>query len=596
MPEVDFQASTELENILQRSARKRKQLPEFYGARVLLAANLASLMAELHELGHYMVDLKPMNMRFYPHAWYMAILDTDGFSIGGPGRLPARQFSDEYIAPEARGKKPEQLGAEQDLFALAVIIFRLLNNGIHPYQGVDRGNHPTTLQERIFAGLYAYGLTPHSAVQPAPSSIHDFLESRTRSLFDRAFRAAAPRPAASEWRDHLKGLITQGALVKCAAHPREHAHFSLGCGLCQVEQKLATTRARQSFVRPTPVQSSGGVLTGLATGTPSRIRSGPTQPTLIPTYQYPSPPLRRSSSWSPAKITAALAAVVTVTAIYLSSGTKQTAATISPQPSKVVTVPTTTPRLASTGPAPTNAVPTPTETWSGQVYQVGRASPFPVSMSISAKGVEIDYPERNCSGVLNLAGTYNEYSFYVEKITKGAFDRIKKSGCVSGAIVTQRVGTTLIWGWTGSNDGLPFVVYGTLGTPAPSALTYAAASPRGVATANMNGLWSGQAQQINRDKPFAVKMMLSGDGGQIEYADSLCSGTLSRVGSFGDYFFFAETIAKGRFDAARKTGCLPGIVIAQRSGATMTWGWVGSYERSPVIVYARLNQSITNSR
>ena len=134
MPEVDFQLSTDLENILQKSARQRKNLPEFYGARVLLAANLAALVAELHALGNYMVDMKPMNMRFYPHAWYMAIIDTDGFSINGRRRIPSRQFSDEYIAPEAHGKKPEQLGLEQDLFALAVIIFRLLNNGVHPFQ------------------------------------------------------------------------------------------------------------------------------------------------------------------------------------------------------------------------------------------------------------------------------------------------------------------------------------------------------------------------------------------------------------------------------------------------------------------------------
>src|ERR1700722_15821366 len=55
MPEVSLDASTVLGNILQKSARKSKKLPEFYGARVLLAANLAALMAELHALGHYMV-------------------------------------------------------------------------------------------------------------------------------------------------------------------------------------------------------------------------------------------------------------------------------------------------------------------------------------------------------------------------------------------------------------------------------------------------------------------------------------------------------------------------------------------------------------
>jgi hypothetical protein len=247
MPEVDFQASTELENILQRSARQRKQLPEFYGFRVQLAANLAALMAELHALRHYMVDMKPMNMRFYPSTWYMAILDTDGFSINGTPRLPARQFSDEYIAPEAQRKLPEQLGLDQDLFALAVIIFRLLNNGIHPYQGMGRDTDPTTLQERIFAGLYAYGLTPHRGVQPTPSSIHEYLEDATRGLLDRAFQANGLRPTAEDWFNHLGELIRHKTLVRCAVNRPDHAHFSKGCGLCALEKRRTAAQmgARQ---------------------------------------------------------------------------------------------------------------------------------------------------------------------------------------------------------------------------------------------------------------------------------------------------------------------------------------------------------------
>jgi hypothetical protein len=260
MPEVDIQASTELENVLQKAMRTRKGISEFYGTRVLLAANLAALMAELHALGHHMIDMKPINMRFYPHAWYMAILDTDGFSINGQCRLPGHQYSDEYIAPEARGKSPESLGLEQDLFALATIIFRLINNGLHPYQGIDLGNHPTTLQERIFAGLYAYGVRGHPAVRPAPSSIHQYLEDETRALFDRAFQISGSRPTSAEWRDHLNGLITNKVLVRCAADSKNHAHFSKGCGLCALSPSGSRASARQQ-----PVQAPATVLNTLPT-------------------------------------------------------------------------------------------------------------------------------------------------------------------------------------------------------------------------------------------------------------------------------------------------------------------------------------------
>lgn len=306
MPEVDFHASTELENMLQKSARKLKKLPEFYGVRVLLAANMAALCTELHKLGHYMVDMKPVNMRFYPQSSYMAILDTDGFSINGPRRMPAQQFSDEYIAPEAKGKNPASLGVEQDRFALAVIIFRLLNNGIHPFQGVDHSDHPTNLQDRIFAGLYAYGLHRHKSVAPAPSSIHEYLETTTRRLFDRAFTKPHDRPSADEWRDHLNSFIVEKTLLRCADNEAEHAHFSLGCGLCALEKRRSNIK--MGTQPPPVVQSSALVLGTLLTGSKNLAPQAVLQ-------QTQPPPRHVRDVRKIAKILAATAGVAAIFAI-----------------------------------------------------------------------------------------------------------------------------------------------------------------------------------------------------------------------------------------------------------------------------------------
>jgi hypothetical protein len=287
MPEIDLTTTTDLENILQKSRRRQKNLPEFYGGRVLLAANTAALLAEFHLRGHHMVDMKPANIRFYPHQWYAAILDTDGFSINGARRFPAHHFSDEYIAPEARGEKPESLGLEQDLFALGVIIFRLMNNGIHPFQGIDVGNssHPTTLQERIFAGRYAYGLTARRDLLPARASIHNYLERETRELFDRAFAASGARPTAAEWHDHIKKLIAKNILVRCAVNSKDHAHFSMGCGHCALERNRGNLRGGATYpTRQTP-QSAGNILTTLPT---ARYPSGTQMPNFRPNFKHPS--------------------------------------------------------------------------------------------------------------------------------------------------------------------------------------------------------------------------------------------------------------------------------------------------------------------
>jgi hypothetical protein len=138
----------------------------------------------------------------------------------------------------------------------------LLNNGIHPFQGVDVGpsDNPTTIQECIFAQLYAYGRAGHRSVRPVPPSTHAFLEDQTRELFDRAFTPGQTRPTSAEWRDHLSGLIKNKTLVRCSARPNDHAHFSKGCGLCALDRPSA--KGTSSPRPPTP-QTSGSVLNGL---------------------------------------------------------------------------------------------------------------------------------------------------------------------------------------------------------------------------------------------------------------------------------------------------------------------------------------------
>lgn len=280
MPEIDFGRSTSLVNLLQKNSRKLEGISDYYGYRVLVARNLASVFAELHRAGHHMIDMKPANLRFYPAVSWMAVVDADGFSIAGVnGRLGALQLSDEYIAPESWKRKPAELGLEQDLFALAAIIFQLLNNGVHPFAGTVTGSAATDLQARIVEGLYPYAIAPRAGLRPSTASIHRMFRRGTREMFDAAFLTAR-RPSAGEWRDHLDTLVAQ--LTPCAAHPDEHVHFGVGCGFCGHQ-------ARIDAVRITPRRAV-------------RVRSAP-PPRYVPPVQYavprsfamPLPRKRRSS-------------------------------------------------------------------------------------------------------------------------------------------------------------------------------------------------------------------------------------------------------------------------------------------------------------
>lgn len=254
MPFIDLAHADSLDTLLVKALRQQRGWPENYAFRVYAAQNVAAMVAELHRLGHHIIDLKPQNLSVYKDTMYVAVVDCDGLSIAGASdrRFPGHQFTDGYRAHEGvrDGLDPEQLGEEQDRFALAVVLFQLLNNGVHPFQGVPtkRGMQLGTEQERINAGLYAYDASPNPYQGPSPASLHESLEDKTRALFHRAFTGRR-RPSAREWRDHLRELIDRRILVPCKDNPEAHAHFSKGCGLCRLDQ---TIRQRAAAARQRP--------------------------------------------------------------------------------------------------------------------------------------------------------------------------------------------------------------------------------------------------------------------------------------------------------------------------------------------------------
>lgn len=249
MPAVDVRATSELECILQEKQARALKLPTGLGAKITLAANLAAVIAELHAQRHYVVDLKPVNLRFYPQSLYMAMLDCDGFSIQGQGeRFAAPQITPDYLAPEFQAKALTAAGEEQqDRFALAVVVFQLLNFGLHPYSGRPRTDAlATDIPGRIRQRAYAYGLRANTHQLPNLSSGHQAMPMDLRTLFDRAFDGAdAGRPSAAEWRSLLTGYAqrTNQRLLVCRRNA-EHQHYAgQACAACERADLLAKARA-----------------------------------------------------------------------------------------------------------------------------------------------------------------------------------------------------------------------------------------------------------------------------------------------------------------------------------------------------------------
>lgn len=239
MPRIELDRAASLDHFMQRATRQKLKLSENYEYRLRIACNLSAMVAALHEKKHYIVDLKPSNVYVYKESMLISMLDCDGFSIlGDKARYPAEFVSEEYIYPEGMDQGCDEMGEEQDKFALAVIIFKLLNNGIHPFSGTPRKSNAValTIQERITQYLYAYGSWADLYQAPHPYSIHDYFTKETLELFDRAFVRGLKRPTAQEWEHHLRKL---SANLKHCEKNRNHVYFtSKGCGLCMMEEKF----------------------------------------------------------------------------------------------------------------------------------------------------------------------------------------------------------------------------------------------------------------------------------------------------------------------------------------------------------------------
>ncbi len=265
MPEIDFKATRSLVTYTERREAQRFLSPEQRSLprRVAVCSNLCALMADLHSQGHAFVDFKDQNVRVYPEQDLVSFIDNDGFRIqGGGGRLfPGLYTTPTFNSPESVLGPKDQLGELHDRFVLAILLFRILNHGIHPFQGVPKRSMSATASfdiDRLIADqCYAYGVQGSSQLTPTVGSIHEFWDSKTLAMFERTFSTADPkeRISASEWVRHLRAIQKTG-FVRCDQHPDdiEHVHFAGNrCSQCHLSDR---SNQMASHVRPGAAQPS----------------------------------------------------------------------------------------------------------------------------------------------------------------------------------------------------------------------------------------------------------------------------------------------------------------------------------------------------
>jgi peptidoglycan hydrolase-like protein with peptidoglycan-binding domain len=260
MPQIDFKQAWTLQRVTRPTQRARHGIPDSLRLRLYAAINLSIVLKGLHEVGHHVIDLKPQNALVYNDknqrsASYVALVDCDGFQIRGPDRVrhDAQLATPEFMLPKAAREHADGVtfdqdainehAAEQDAFALAIIIFQLLNESLHPMSGIEVGSSgvPAELGVRLFCGgkFYPYGLKENPCIRPDRDSIHLWFEPALRQFFDRAFTGKTRPPRPSEWADLLSHF--KDDTYTCAANSN---HWKLGdvCGICARDALLQPTQ------------------------------------------------------------------------------------------------------------------------------------------------------------------------------------------------------------------------------------------------------------------------------------------------------------------------------------------------------------------
>ncbi|HEY7035263.1 MAG TPA: hypothetical protein VH482_28245 [Thermomicrobiales bacterium] len=203
-------------DIYNRSRRRELNLTLAPVFPYKVARNLAAAVASLHAMNYVVGDLNELNVLVTKDT-LVTLIDVDSFQVtaSAPG-LPTRIFrcpvgKDEYTAPELIGKPFAQVdrSPQHDRFALAVLIFRLLMDGNHPFRGrwLAAGDSPS-IAHKIKNGWFPHASHQHLNIEPPPhtrslDSLDPALAALMRRCFEQGHSHPDRRPTADEWRHAL---------------------------------------------------------------------------------------------------------------------------------------------------------------------------------------------------------------------------------------------------------------------------------------------------------------------------------------------------------------------------------------------------------
>jgi serine/threonine protein kinase len=289
---------------------RRKKSPSFHYLYLYRTArNLASAVSALHAKGYVIGDVNESNILISTSA-LVTLVDTDSFQVDDPQHGVVHRClvgKPEFTPPELQSQSFDQVVRvpEHDLFGLAVLIFQLLMEGTHPFDGKFQGSgEPPAKEKRIAEGHFVYGTrsVPYSPKPGAPP--FDILPSTLQQLFVRCFEKGynnpQVRPEPQTWVTALKEA--ENALITCSQN-KQHLYGShlRACPWCDRKKQLqglepfpplSRRQASTPIQIPLPPAIPNSLGLGLPSVTlsqfPSQTTNTQKQPSSLP--RTPTPP------------------------------------------------------------------------------------------------------------------------------------------------------------------------------------------------------------------------------------------------------------------------------------------------------------------
>ena len=197
------------------SANERRQLhkkKQDYEYRAILGVNIAEAFRWLHAIHVRIGDVNPSNI-LVAEDGSVTVIDCDSFQIPGPSGhqpYPCTVGSPEYTAPEIDDFQRQFRSQDSDNFALAVLLYQLLGNGSHPFQGIDASaaDAVSNIRERIKDHRFAHQ-PRDKRWKPTAGQILSWraMPGPVQDAFRQAFSPGAShigRPTADAWASILQ--------------------------------------------------------------------------------------------------------------------------------------------------------------------------------------------------------------------------------------------------------------------------------------------------------------------------------------------------------------------------------------------------------